>query len=215
MRVDAKYASKHSRRWDGLWIGPFRVVLTANGGLEISVQHIGTGAVLTRHTRDLRCYFSDGDDDLPVEGEFVVREIAWETNEFDLWERLDHVSSELIMEAERKFAVLFQLFRSIWILFPVQWFRVFPLWFCHLQWWRRLWDVWFCRDWGVVRIRCGWTWGGGDFMFPRVWYSVHNSSCREPERGDRARGEDSTSLSRVELIYLWSFRWSGHVGTLF
>ena len=74
MRVDAKYVSKHSRRWDGLWIGPFRVVSTANGGLEISVQHIGTGAVLTRHTRDWRGYFSDGDnDDLPVEGEFVVR----------------------------------------------------------------------------------------------------------------------------------------------
>ena len=106
MRVDAKYVSKHSGRWDGLWIGPFRVVLTANGGLEISVQHIGTGAVLTRHTRDLRCYFSDGDDDdLPVKGEFVVHEvrgvrgpdhnceylIAWEASEFDLWERLDHL----------------------------------------------------------------------------------------------------------------------------
>ena len=79
--------------------GLFRVVLTANGGLEISAQHIGTGAVLTRHTRDWRGYFSDGDnDDLPVEGEFVVREvrgvrgpdynceylIAWEASEFDL-----------------------------------------------------------------------------------------------------------------------------------
>ena len=79
--------------------GLFRVVLTANGGLEISAQHISTGVVLTRHARNLCRYFSDGDDDnLPVEGEFVVREvrgvcgpdhnceylIAWETNEFDL-----------------------------------------------------------------------------------------------------------------------------------
>ena len=108
-----------------------------------------------------------------------------------IWERLDHLSSELIAEAERKFAVHCVPVVSVdldSISCPMV--QGVPLWFCHLQWWRCLWDVWFCPDWGVVRIRCGWTWGGGDFIVSTrcgILYTIRRAGSQREETVPEAK----------------------------
>jgi hypothetical protein len=121
MRVDAKFASGHSSKWNGVWMGPFRVSAINRGGLDITVYHIGSSAVLSRHARDFKLYFSEEEDDdqLRQDNEFEVRQVlgirgepherefyvSWERypTEFDQWVGAHNLTPELIAEAEAKF----------------------------------------------------------------------------------------------------------------
>ncbi len=61
LRVDPCFASvKSGGKFKGKWIGPFCVLSTSCGSLEISA--------VTRHARDWKLYFTDADD-----GEFIIR----------------------------------------------------------------------------------------------------------------------------------------------
>ena len=127
-----------------------------------------------------------------------------------IWERLDHLSSELIAEAERKFAIPSLPVVSVdldSISCPMV--QGVPLWFCHLQWWRRLWDVWFCPDWGVVRIRCGWTWGGDFIVFTRLVFCTQFvvQGARERRPCQRRRFH-LTVASGIDLSLEFPLEWT-------
>jgi hypothetical protein len=121
LRVDPRFASvKSGGKFEGKWIGPFRVLSTSRGSLEISAVHLVHGAVVTRHARDWKLYFTDAnDDDLRADGEFVIRQVkgvrgplddreylvAWEgyPDEFDSWRPARDLLQETIDEAEKDF----------------------------------------------------------------------------------------------------------------
>jgi hypothetical protein len=121
LRVDPRFASvKSGGKFEGKWIGPFRVLSTSRGSLEISAVHLVHGAVVTRHARDWKLYFTDAeDDDLRADGEFIIRQVkgvrgplddreylvAWEgyPDEFDSWRPARDMLPETIDEAEKEF----------------------------------------------------------------------------------------------------------------
>ncbi len=121
MHVDPRFASvKSSGKFEGKWIGPFRVLSTSCGSLEISAVHLVHGAVVTRHARDWKLYFTDADDDdLRANGEFIICQVkgvcgplddseylvAWEgyPDEFDSWQPARDLLQETIDEAEKEF----------------------------------------------------------------------------------------------------------------
>jgi hypothetical protein len=113
LRVDPRFASvKSGGKLEGKWIGPFRVLSTPCGSLEISAVLLVHGAVVTRNARDWKLYFTDAD------GEFIICQVkgvrgllddceylvAWEgyPDEFDLWRPARDLLQETTNEEERK-----------------------------------------------------------------------------------------------------------------
>jgi hypothetical protein len=114
LRVDPRFASvKSGSKFEGKWIGPFRVLSTSHRSLEISAVHLVHGAVVARHARDWKLYFTDAD------GEFIIRQVkgvrgplddreylvAWEgyPDEFDSWRPARDLLQETINKAEKEF----------------------------------------------------------------------------------------------------------------